>query len=471
MKNNILVTVAFLMVAVSSARSQQADSTLRQALSHTLDSMFLRLGVNGISAAMQFADETLWTGYNGVSTFSPIDSITPEHIFETGSTTKTITAMCILQLHDEGVISLDDSLHRWLPAYQHIDSTITIRQLLKHQSGIADLLLNPVFQPTLLQDPSRHWTADEAIRNFLLPPVFAPGTSWSYSNTNYIVMGMIIEESTGMTFDEVLKERFFSPMGLNSFINPAVDTIRDPYAHLWLDTNGDGVLDDAGPLITTWYSLFSIIGPPGGYFATARDLAKWIRKSMQGSLVQASTWQAALETVPTNLPNGIKYGFGIMESTFLGLQALGHGGDLSYSTQAQYFPAFDLSIVVTCNDASITSWNLISTVRALLQTYIDRTNMSSISHPKQVERVRVSTFPNPFSNETNVQINAPRSLDAVSISVFDVAGNHVIERYEDIEPGTNTFNIHLGNERAAGMYFLVVKHGPNLIKHDTIFKN
>lgn len=469
-KYSTTLIIALLISAIISVKAQVSDSAMNSALTHTLDSMLQRLGVNGISAAIQFNDESMWTGVNGVSSFTPLDSITPEHIFETGSTTKTITAMCIMQLHDEGKISLDDSLHQWLQPYPHIDSTITIRQLLRHESGIADLLLNPVFQPTLLQNPARIWTADEALQTFMLPPVFSPGASWAYSNTNYVLMGMIIEKATGQSFDQEIRDRFFTPLGLTSFINPAVDTIVEPYAHLWLDTNGDGVLDDAGQFITSWYSLFSIIGPPGGYFTTAKDLAKWIRASMQGSLLESATWQAALETVPTNLPNGIRYGYGIMASQYDGLQAHGHGGDLSYSTQAQYFPEFDMSIIVTCNDARITSWNLITTVQALLKTYRRQTAMSAIEIAEIPKQISITVSPNPFIQQTTIGIDSPKNFSDLDISVFDVAGNKVYQQQRPMATNNTSVQISLGDELVAGTYYVVVKQHAEVILHDILIK-
>lgn len=472
MKKLIICTTLCLWVFSQSYLVAQINNTeLTQALDTTLDSMFQELGVNGISAAIHFSNNSTWTGVNGVSTYDPIDSISSNHLFETGSTTKTITSACILALHDEGVLSLEDSIHNWLPTLPHIDSTITIKQLLRHQSGISDLLLNPVFQPTLLQDPNRIWTAEEAIETFIQAPIFSSGTSWSYSNTNYILLGMIIEKATGHTFDEELKQRFFTPLSLSSFRNPAIDSIIEPYAHLWLDTNGDGSLDDAGPLISTWYSIFSIIGPPGGYFATSKDLAQWIHTSMQGTLLKDSTWQEAIETVSTNLPNGIKYGLGMMESTYLGHRALGHGGDLSYSTQAQYFPALDISIVVNTNDARITSWNLIPTVRELLNTYLIHSSSNNIDlHTEDLEST-INIFPNPISSNEELTILSRIHIPIAQINLLNNTGELIWTNQETIHEGNNRLDIPALSDLAKGSYFITIIQDKKLIKKDTIIKS
>ena len=115
-------------------------------------------------------------------------------------------------------------------------------------------------------------------------------------------------------------------MGLDSYKNPAFDPLPDPAAHLWLDITGDQVLDDAFNFLTSRKSMFSVIGPAGGFFATPSDLAKWIRASMSGSLFTADTWAQATATVPTTLPGGTRYGLGLTTRNYLGITGYGHGG-------------------------------------------------------------------------------------------------------------------------------------------------
>ena len=452
--------ILFLVISLFSPNqiiAQDVDSKLAEALQNTVDSMREVLQVNGLSAAVQLPTNALWAGASGVSSLSPIDSLTVDHIFESGSTTKTITSMCILQLVDEGKLSLDDSLHQWLPEYNHVDSDITIRQLLRHESGIADVLQNQNFQPTLLQNTSEIWTADEAIQQFIQTPSFAPGTSWAYSNTNFLLLGMIIETVTGNTFEEEIYNRFFQPLNLPSFINPAFESITEPYAHLWLDITGDGVIDDAGNFITNWLSLFSIIGPAGGYFATPGDLVQWIKHSMSGSLVSADSWNAATSMVSTTFPMGIEYGLGLMESEHLGFQALGHGGDLSYSTQALYFPEKDIGIVVMCNDARINSWNLISTVRALLQVYLDCEDLINNANNVLIPALNINVYPNPFVDHVNIQLENPEALKEVSIIISDMKGQIITSSRQALRSGLNTIQIDLKNALKNGIYLLQLK--------------
>lgn len=421
----VLLACFFLLFSQPQIFGQEVNPKLAEALQHALDSMHQILGINGISASLQLSNDAVWAGSRGVSTFQPIDSISSEHVFATGSSTKTITSMCILQLVDEGVLTLDDSLHLWLPSFPHIDPNINIRQLLRHQSGLYDVLQNSAFQPTLLQNPNQLWELEDIISTFIKAPDFPPGTSWAYSNTNYILAGMIIEAATGMSFHEVVNQRFFEPLGLESYANLAYDPVPEHVAHLWLDLNGDGQLDDAHNFFTGWKSMFSAVGPAGGYFASASDLARWIRASMSGSLVSSESWVEATTTVNSNFSGNTKYGLGLMERNHLGIPSYGHGGDLSYSTRAVYFPSKDISIVVLANDASINSWSLTGTVNALLRTYLDCEAVLLNTNKLESQFIPMDVYPNPVSNWINVQFKLDTPVSRLELQLVNVNGQTV----------------------------------------------
>jgi CubicO group peptidase (beta-lactamase class C family) len=153
------------------------------AVPHVLDSMLdkrLRdyrnaLGVKGLSAAIRFSDGSVWEGVAGVSSLQPLDSIKPDYLFNIGSVTKTLTAACILQMAQEGLLGLDDSLHQLLPAYTNVNPNITVRQLLRHQSGIFDVTTHPdfnlAFSPANVNNP---WTIEQAVESFVGAPLFGP---------------------------------------------------------------------------------------------------------------------------------------------------------------------------------------------------------------------------------------------------------------------------------------------------------
>lgn len=466
----ILISVFIFFINNSSA-AQESNDELKNALQSTLDSLHNLFSINGLSSAIQLPDNSVWASASGISTFTPEDSLSSDHIFATGSTAKTLTAMCILQLVDENVLSLDDSLSNWLPDYENINSTITIKQLLRHESGVNDFFQNPNFQPTLFQNTDSIWTAESALIEFSQPQLFEPGANWAYSNTNYLLLKMVVENATNNTFESELRSRFFIPYGLDSFINPAIDTVREPYAHLWLDANNDGMVEDVSESINNWRSLFSIISPAAGYFSTPTDLAIWMKLSMSGQLLNQETWDEATNTSITNLPNNIRYGFGIMESEYLGHQSFGHGGDLSYSTQSHYFPELDISISLIANDARVTSWALIPGIRALLKTYLDYKNISTSTTLNPQATTELITYPNPFREEINFTFKSSENFTDCYIKVTAMDGKVVLKKNITMHSGENKLSIPIEQLKvSSGKYLLQIFSKNNLIAQKQIIR-
>ncbi|MNJ84782.1 D-alanyl-D-alanine carboxypeptidase precursor [compost metagenome] len=418
----------YLLMSTSDVNAQ-ISAGLDTELQHTLDSMRTVLGAKSLSAAIQTSDGSIWAHSTGISSVFPAENVTPNDAYLIGSVTKTITSACILQLADEGLLNLDDSLHEWLQIIPYIDSTITIRQLLNHTSGIYDVLSHPHNQDSLLADISRIWTPEELIDRFISPPLFPPGTSWSYSNTNYFLLSMIIREATGNPFYTELRNRFFDPLQLNSFAIPAFETLNSPVAHLWLDITGDGVLDDADSFYMNYLSLNSTAGAAGGYFSTPTDCTKWMWTYMRGDLLSAAMMAEAKTTVFAPAAQGGKYGLGLMKNQthFLGYEAYGHGGDLAYHASSWYFPVLDQSITVFTNDNNKNSWALLPVVRELLGTYVE-------NHTASLEENQTGNFqvaPVPFTNELSISYENVSSDHEIQFTLTDAVGQTIATRITD----------------------------------------
>ncbi len=439
---------ASFLFGAHSAKAQ-ISIPLDNELQHTLDSMQTVLGAKSLSAAIQVSDGSVWAHAKGVS--SVFTTVNPNDAYLIGSVTKTITSACILQLADEGTLNLDDSLHEWLPTMLYIDTNITIRQLLNHTSGLYDVLNHPHNQDSLLADMARIWTAAELIDRFISPPIFQPGTSWSYCNTNYFLLGMIIEEATGNPFYTELRNRFFDPLALNTFAIPAFESLNAPVAHLWLDITGDGVLDDANSFYMSYMSLNSTAGAAGGYFSTPTDCTKWMRSYMRGDLLSQSMMAEAKTTVQVG-GNIQQYGLGLMHRTsgFLGYEAYGHGGDLAYHASSWYFPALDQSITVFTNDNNKNSWTLIPVVRELLRTIVDNQTASLKEHV--INSIQVS--PIPFTDQITISWDDAAS-EEVTITLEDAFGRAIDVQTEQIQDNTH-FEAQLKNMETlpGGIYFV-----------------
>ena len=451
-------------ISFSNLSTAQIHPALAQELDETLDSMKTVLGAKSLSAAIQTADESLWAYAAGIN--SATTDVTTGDAYLIGSVTKTITSACILQLADEGLLNLDDSLYEWLPTMPYIDTNITIRQLLNHTSGIYEILSHPNHYDSLMADMSRIWTPEELIDRFISPPAFQPGTSWAYCNTNYFLLSMIIKEATGNEFYAELRNRFFDALTLNSFGIPAFENLNGPVAHCWLDLNGDGVLDDGNSFYMSYMSLNSTAGAAGGYFSTPTDCTKWMRTYMRGDILSEEMMNEAKTTVTIG-GNIERYGLGLMRKTngFLGYEAYGHGGDLAYHASSWYFPELDQSITVFTNDGSETSWSILPVVRELLRTYTE--NQTANLETDFINEISVT--PNPFNNELNVSWTSP-STEEITLSLKDAAGRILICKSEQPNNKVNQSTLSELSALSAGNYFLTITGSSGWTKTTKVIK-
>ena len=178
------------------------DRSLDQRLQIVLDKGIKKFNIRGVSAAIVFNIDSIWVGTSGVSHDTVL--MKPDMLFSIGSITKNFVAALTLKLVEEGTLSLEDKLSEWLPPYPYIDSDITIRQLLNHTSGIYMFWNNDDLWDALKEDRNRIWTPEEVLE-YIKEPHFPAGESWRYSNTNYLLMGMIIEKATGNNLPSVLQ--------------------------------------------------------------------------------------------------------------------------------------------------------------------------------------------------------------------------------------------------------------------------
>ncbi len=322
-------------MSISAALREKVDGVVRQALANT--------GAPSASIAIvQGAAITYLQAY-GEGRIEPRTPALPSMRYSIGSISKQFTATAVLQLAEEGKLSLDDPVSRFVPNLTR-GNEVTIRELLSHTSGYQDYWPQDYVPPFMLQPVN----ADKILDLWARKPLdFDPATQWQYSNTNFVIAGLIVEKASGKPLLQFLTEHIFAPLGMKSVIN--IDQNR------LTDTDATGYMRYA-------------LGPPrlapkegkGWLFAAgelampAEDLAKWdISMINQTVLHPASYAQMEKEVV---LKNGVgtRYGLGVGVRQEFGLRALEHGGEVSgFTAHNMVFPDARMAVVVLVNEDSV----------------------------------------------------------------------------------------------------------------------
>jgi D-alanyl-D-alanine carboxypeptidase len=346
---SFLVGVAFLITACSRPSSTADSSALKPidqaALQNMVDTTAKELLVPGAVLLLRTpqGEFKVTYGTTQLGTTSPPRADTH---FRIASNTKSMTAAVIVQLAQEGKLSLDDPVSKYVPSVPNGDN-ITIDELLTMRSGLYNYTDAPELAAIVDRDPTKVWTTEEVLAiAFARPPNFPPGTAYEYNNTNYTLLGLIAEQVGGRPLARAMQDRLFGPLGMHDTFLPArtSNTIPDPYSHGYLYGSSLFVLTDtpyppdiqaaarAGTLLPTDYTDLnpSFAYFPGGVISTASDLAIWIEALVTGRVLDAAyqrRWLDSLQAKDPSMPDGQQYGYG-MERLRWGPNAVYfHGGE------------------------------------------------------------------------------------------------------------------------------------------------
>jgi D-alanyl-D-alanine carboxypeptidase len=249
--------------------------------------------------------------------------ISPRDHGRVGSVTKSFTATLVLQLAAEGKLGLEDSVQMWLPGVVPNGDRITVRQLLNHSSGIADYCSVPL--DITLCEPSpaqmaRRWTPEELVAIGVgAPPTFPPGQGWSYTNTDYVLLGRIIERATGHTLGAEYERRIFRPLGLGQTSFPASTSMPRPFSRGY-----DVLAGGTWPPDVTTATSPTIAWSAGAIVSTPGDLQIFMRALLRGRLVSRSLLGEMKRPAPGSLdgPYALEgggvgtYGLGLIHYTW-----------------------------------------------------------------------------------------------------------------------------------------------------------
>ncbi len=267
-----VVGMAAIALLAAPLRAEAAPNDLQPGLDEVVRTA-------GVGAQVDVRDGTgIWRGRSGVAEFGTTRPVPLNGHFRIGSITKTFLATVVLQLAAEKQLKLDDPVSKWFPEIEGV----TVRQLMNHTSGLYDVLytLPRPPQPEFYANRYRTWTADELIQRALVnPPTGEPGEKYKYSNTNYLVLGEIVEKVTGRSYARQIERRIIKPLKLEQTSVPGTRPwIPGPHPHGYVP-NPDGTLLD----FTTMNP--SLFGASGEMISTTHDLDRFMTALLGGKLL------------------------------------------------------------------------------------------------------------------------------------------------------------------------------------------
>ncbi|GAA2080047.1 serine hydrolase domain-containing protein [Streptomyces albiaxialis] len=266
--------------------------------------------------------KVLTSGVANVRTRAPMRA---DSRFRIGSMTKPFVATVVLQLVGEGRMSIDAPVERYLPGlirgHGNDGRKITVRQVLQQTSGLPDYL-NSIETEDVLKNPLAHYEARGLVKRALrYRPGFEPGTEWEYSNTNYVLAGLLVERVTGHTYGHEIRRRVIEPLGLRRTSVPGDSSgIRGPHPRGYARTGKDAPLKDITALNPT------VLGPSGSMISTGADFNRFLDALVHGELLRPAEQRQLMKTRPTGDGEGGAYGLGL-ESHPLPCGGLSWGAD------------------------------------------------------------------------------------------------------------------------------------------------
>ena len=337
-----LASLAAVAGAASTASAQVTDrATLVARLDSLAGSGVLENRAVGIVAAVVRGNDTLLLKGYGKADVEWNVPMPADAMFEIGSITKQFTAVAILQLRDEGKLSLDDDITRWLPDFDTRGNKVTLRRLLDHTSGIKGLTEMPEFRDLASNPRFPRDSAYALIKRY--PFEFATGEAQIYNNSAFWLLGLVVEKAGGTTYESYVEKKIFEPLGMKRSMYCNAGENIERRAHGYGIQNGQ--IRRAPTNVHTW--PFSA----GSLCSTAGDMVTWL-KALHGGKVLSPKSYAELIT-PSQLNDGtaLRYGMGLaVGRDSRGLNAIGHGGSIAgFTAEAVWYPDAQAAIVVLMN--------------------------------------------------------------------------------------------------------------------------
>jgi len=443
MKNKIqkIRSAAFvLLVLISASSYAQIDSALAAQLQQILNVRVQNFGNHGVSACVIMPNGSVWKGTAGVGEGNA--PITDSTVFHGASITKTNIATLIFLLAQDGLLNLDSSWHKYLNLNVNFDTTISIRQILSHTSGIADYLEVAGSGNNVTNDFNHAFTPVEILENIVSGiPDFAPGTNFNYSTSNYVLAALIAQTVAGNPVQQELHSRIWGPLGMTHTYFGGFETYTEPRSGVWWDF-GSGTQDySSNPetsMLTYGFGGANIVSTP-------EDLAHFARALFTGNILS----QASMNEMEVFSPNSFSswtagYGLGIHHAfSYPNDSLLGHDGD--YTNLSDMFHSFDYGFTLVTMTNTPTQWfGIFNQMYNAIKNYI------SLDVQENNAPGTLNIFPNPSSGNITVSVGSNKNVE---LTIADVTGK-IIYKSESNEIQKQVVNME---KFSKGIYIVTAK--------------
>lgn len=350
--------------ATTAADAVVLDDATQATLESVLDEAFAASGMPGVAVYVQIGDD-VWTAARGVGDVTTQEAFDPGAFVRIASNTKTIVATAVLQLVDDGQLSLDDTVEKYIPDITNGDR-ITVRDLLAMSSGLWEFTTDAELINAWVADPAFEWTSDQTVELIKNKPAqFEPGEKVVYTDSNYVLLGKIIEEVTGMDAAEAINTMVVEPLGLTDTDFPSADErgLPDPHQQGYRPPGEE--LGDLAALQPVGDLNPEVGWTAGNMTSTLDDLVVWVKALVDGEMLSPELQAERLESKKFDGQKiNFGYGLGIVRLN----DFLGHDGAImGYSSVAMRNPEADATFVIVGNASTNSTTPTLSIFIAMLQ--------------------------------------------------------------------------------------------------------
>lgn len=336
----MLSTLLFVNGCHSSSSSDSSSSSLPVGqLQAMLDASVSDNGAPGAILAVRVGN-SFWVGAAGKSNLATGEQMTPDMQVRLASVTKSLTAIIVMKLVEENILSLQDTIEKWLPGKVNRGNEMTVEMLLCHRAGVYSLTELEDFWSEMLADPLKDWSSNDILaKTNPLTPMFTPGKEFYYTNTGYYLLGMIVEAATGNPLSDEIQKRILAPLSLTrtNLTRHGFMAAPNEHGYTLLPTTA-GVVDTANwNLSWDWTA--------GSGVSTGSDMLNLSDALFSGRILSPAT--VDLMVTPTEEGG---YGLGIGKTTLFNTMVIGHtGANPGTATLWYYFPYYNTTIFVAVN--------------------------------------------------------------------------------------------------------------------------